>query len=204
MFTILFIMGLLAMAGLKLHRIMTPENMRLAREAFVNRKAPEKQGPEEGRELTAEEIRVRLRAAQKNSAIATPILSLIGVGIVTLGLYLGHNMADLLASGQREPGEVVRMESSYSSNSTSYHAVVGFDIPGVGHREFRDSLGSNPPTHRTGDEVTVLYDPANPGHAMIDRGVWNWAPASGCIAGGVLLLAMALQSLINARRIRRL
>ncbi len=38
-----------------------------------------------------------------------------------------------------------------------------------------DSFGSNPPSWRPGDKVTVLYRADNPGgDVMIDRGMRNW------------------------------
>jgi len=42
--------------------------------------------------------------------------------------------------------------------------------------EFKDNVGSNPPSHRPGDKVTVLYLADNPRQeAIIDRGVWwSW------------------------------
>jgi len=55
--------------------------------------------------------------------------------------------------------------------------------------EFKDNVGSNPPSHRPGDTVTVLYLPDNPQReAIIDRGIWwNWA-----IPGIVFLFAAFL------------
>jgi Protein of unknown function (DUF3592) len=52
--------------------------------------------------------------------------------------------------------------------------------------EFKDSVGSSPPSHRPGDKVTVLYLPGSPQQdTIIDRGIWwNWA-----IPGIVFLFA---------------
>jgi hypothetical protein len=63
--------------------------------------------------------------------------------------------------------------------------------------EFKDSVGTNPPSHRTGDKVTVLYLPADPQRqAIIDRGlVLNWA-----IPGIVFLFAAGLPMLCIAMR----
>ena len=46
--------------------------------------------------------------------------------------------------------------------------------------------------HETGDPVTVLYDPDNPQTAMIDNGLWNWDQPVFGIAGGFMLLGLAL------------
>jgi hypothetical protein len=52
--------------------------------------------------------------------------------------------------------------------------------------EFKDNVGTDPPSYRAGDKVTVLYLPANPQKdVIIDRGIWNWA------IPGVVFLAVA-------------
>ena len=63
--------------------------------------------------------------------------------------------------------------------------------------EFKDSVGSNPPSHRTGDKVTVLYLPGDPQRqAIIDRGfVLNWLiPAVVFLfAAGLAMLCITLR-----------
>jgi hypothetical protein len=63
--------------------------------------------------------------------------------------------------------------------------------------EFKDSVGTNPPSHRAGDKVTVLYLPGDPQRqAIIDRGfLLNWA-----IPGIVFLFAAGLAMLCIAMR----
>jgi hypothetical protein len=98
--------------------------------------------------------------------------------------------------GIRAEGEIVRfVESSGSGDSgPSYYPVVKFTTADHQTREFRDSIGTNPPTRRVGDKVGVLYLAASPGNSMIDRGsVMNWAlPA-------ILLLAAAIAAWIAIR-----
>jgi hypothetical protein len=43
--------------------------------------------------------------------------------------------------------------------------------------------------------VPVLYDPANPSVAMIDRSNWNWLPWGPALAIAVLLLLTSLKGL---------
>jgi hypothetical protein len=160
-----------------------------------------------GRELTRDEIKVRLQAMAKTNRLATPILSLVAVVLMVVGFHLGQSMAALLATGHRADGNVVRVESVYSSGNHggyTYYPVVGFALPDGTHREFRDRIGSNPPLQAAGEKVTVLYDPAKPEQAMIDRGIWNWALSGGLMLGGFVLLLMVLKSLSNARRPSRL
>jgi hypothetical protein len=116
-----------------------------------------------------------------NNKKVAPFLAVFAVILVAVGIYQSKKIAHLEASGLRAPGEVVRLSSEYSSGSGgghySYYAIVRFRSEKNVTLEFKDNVGSNPPSHRPGDQVTVLYLPDNPRKdAVIDRGVWwNWA-----------------------------
>jgi hypothetical protein len=107
-------------------------------------------------------------------------------------------MEIFLDTAERGQGVVVEMASNHSSDSTTYSPVVEFEAFGRKYR-FKDSIGSNPPSHRTGESVAVLYDPANPKDARIDRGRWNKAipllvggfGALLCMLGGWMFLKRA-------------
>ena len=125
----------------------------------------------------------------RNNIKATPILVIFAVILVFVGFYQSKKIALLEASGLRAEGEVVRLSNEYNSGSGghySYHAIVRFRTEKNLILEFKDSVGSNPPSHRPGDKVTVLYLPDDPQKdAIIDRGIWwNWA-----IPGIVFLFA---------------
>ena len=55
------------------------------------------------------------------------------------------------------------------------------------------SMGSLP------DRVTVLYDPARPSDAMIDRPVWNWLPWAPIGAVGLFLALVAVKGWLGHR-----
>jgi hypothetical protein len=46
-----------------------------------------------------------------------------------------------------------------------------------------------------GLSVPVLYDPANPSIAMIDRSYWNWLPWAPCFAIGLILALASIKGL---------
>jgi hypothetical protein len=48
--------------------------------------------------------------------------------------------------------------------------------------------------------VIVLYDPANPSLAMIDRPVWNWLPWAPIFALGLFLVLVAIKCALHALR----
>ena len=98
--------------------------------------------------------------------------------------YTGHVHARLLVSGARATGKIIalkpvrmweRSSTTVSSLSrTIYEPLVEFS---VGDRTFRvqEWKGSESKAG-LGWSVPVLYDPANPSIAMMDRGLSNWIP----------------------------
>jgi hypothetical protein len=100
--------------------------------------------------------------------------------LLGVGMFQARDVARLESSGLRAQGTVVRMKGEWSSGSNSsytYYAIVRFKTENNATVEFKDNVGGNPPTHRTGDKVTVLYLADNPrGNVMVDRGLFlNWA-----------------------------
>ena len=57
-----------------------------------------------------------------------------------------------------------------------------------------DSLSSSPPSYHRGQTVKVLYNPADPREAQIDRGVANYWLAALFGGMGFLFLVMGLHS----------
>ena len=111
---------------------------------------------------------------------AALFLGVFAVILVSVGFYESVKIFHLEARGLRAPGEVVRLKEEYGSGSGaghySYYAIVRFHTEKNVTVEFKDNVGSNPPSHRPGDKVTVLYLPNSRQEAIIDRGVWwNWA-----------------------------
>lgn len=138
---------------------------------------------------------------------AGPFIMLIGLGLLAGGIWAAQNLLHMLDVGERTQGVVVRLEQSYSSSSSgsssyTYYPIVAFNVPGTGERiEFKDNMGSNPPPYDQGDEVTVLYDPADPREeALIDKGIWNWL-LPGILTGmGALAFLLSLKGWLSARR----
>lgn len=75
-------------------------------------------------------------------------------------------------------GRVVDVESSRSSGSHgtsfSYYPVVEYQAPSGEKIRFRSSVGTNPPSHNTGESVGVMFDAKNPHHAKIDSFSDTW------------------------------
>jgi hypothetical protein len=58
--------------------------------------------------------------------------------------------------------------------------------------QFQDWLGTNVAGNKN-VPVMVLYDPANPTEAMIDRPVWNWIPWAPIAVLGLFLLLVSIK-----------
>jgi Protein of unknown function (DUF3592) len=127
------------------------------------------------------------------------ILVSVGMILLAMGFYEGHNVLHLTQAGQRATGTVVRMElGTGSGNESTYHAIVRFSLDEDTQIEFQDRVATNPPSLRPGDAVTVLYSPDSPQRsAMIDRRIWNWLPTAALLVFGTVLGAVG----VHIRRI---
>lgn len=97
--------------------------------------------------------------------------------------------------------ESVRRDDGDGGSSYTYYPFVAFSgTTGGEHLEFRDKVGGNPAIYKRGDKVDVLFDPANPEDAIIDRRFWNWAV--GSLAGGTLSLLWSMKLLSGIRKRR--
>jgi hypothetical protein len=141
--------------------------------------------------VSAPDIAQAQQKQLQNNRKVAPFLGVFAIILVSVGIYQSIKMTRLEAAGLRAQGEVVGLKDEYSSGSGgghySYYAIVRFRTEKNATVEFKDNVGSNPPTHRPGDKVTVLYLADNPRQeAVIDRGLlFNWA-----IPGVIFLFAV--------------
>ena len=140
---------------------------------------------------TLPEFRDRQIRARAQFARLAPFLLLTGAGSLALGVYESHALLRLEASGVRASGLVTSLIASRGGNGgITYRPVVCYTDNSGRSVVFRDSMGSNPPLYHVGEPVRVLYPPGAPGRAVIDRGVWNWAPSAILyLLGGALVSA---------------
>ena len=82
-----------------------------------------------------------------------------------------------------------------SSRRTSYEAVVVFL---VGEDQFRfQEWKATKVAPTLGTRVSVIYDPADPDVAMVDRGYLNYLPWAPCAVIGLFLLIVAIKGLLT-------
>jgi hypothetical protein len=154
---------------------------------------------------SAEEFVARVTSNRQRILRYAWIVQLFG-GLVFLGLgyFMGHTHFQLIRKGVRAPGRIVGYKqetfrgSSTQSSSTGYMPVVEFHTNDR-FVQFQDWLGSNS-TGARNVSVIVLYDPANPTVAMIDRPVWNWIPWAPIFGVGLLLFLSAINGFFKSQR----
>ena len=129
---------------------------------------------------------------------------LAGLFLLSLGYFTGHTHFHLIREGTRVPGRIVgyKQENFRSSpgsfSSTGYMPIVEFHTNDR-FVHFQDWLGNSIAGSKN-VPVIVLYDPANPAVAMIDRPVWNWIPWAPIFAVGLLLVLSAMNGFFKSRR----
>jgi hypothetical protein len=122
--------------------------------------------------------------------------------------FTGKTNAHLLLNGLRTRGKIVgfqkrQLHTHRNPSSTGmygrnvYLPIVEFEAQGTTVRFEEPKLVND--GESVGWPVVVLYDPANPSVAMIDRPVWNWIPWGPALALGIFLAIAALRGLLAFR-----
>jgi hypothetical protein len=129
---------------------------------------------------------------------AAPFFMLLGLAMLGLTVHLARVTARLESQGLRTTGTVVGLDRrSDSDGGSTYHAIVQFTDAAGASIQFRDAVGTNPPSHRAGDTVAVLSIAGDAQKsAAVDRGVWNWIAPGAVGAFGLIFLAVG----VNVRR----
>ena len=131
------------------------------------------------------------------------VQAIVGLFLLILGYYIGKEHFHLIREGVRTQGTIVGyiQESIPNGGGVRWQSasmpIVNFQ---AGDRviQFKDWMGSKAPVTNVG--VIVLYDPANPSVAMIDRPVWNWLPWAPAFTVGLFLVLVAIKGWLASPR----
>lgn len=128
----------------------------------------------------------------------------VGLLLVGLAYFMGHEQFHLIRKGVRAPGTIIGYKqenfgrSSGSFSTTAYMPIVEFRTNDHSYR-FQDWLGTSV-GGSTNVPVIVLYESANPSVAMIDRPAWNWLPWAPIFAVGLFLVLVAINGFFRSPR----
>ena len=106
---------------------------------------------------------------------AIVLANLFFAGFCLWGAYAAYISWQLEQNGETTHGTVVRLEESDSSEGGCcvYSPVIEFDRNGQTY-SFEGDNASYPPAYEVGEEVSVLYDPADPDTAQINKWSERW------------------------------
>ncbi|OPX65312.1 MULTISPECIES: DUF3592 domain-containing protein [unclassified Methanoregula] len=104
---------------------------------------------------------------------------------------------------ERAPGIVVKTVEEIDEDTVYSYPVVAFTDSGGRNHTVKIPEGSSPPAWSAGDEVTVLYDPANPEDARTDTFtgallLWLVPFVTGFVGTGFLLAVFVIFRVIPA------
>ncbi|MDP5241313.1 DUF3592 domain-containing protein [Uliginosibacterium sp. 31-16] len=114
----------------------------------------------------------------------------IGVLLLAVAMLWFASTRSFVNGAQHVPGVVVQLEISRGDDSDVYYPIIGFQSLDGREHVFRSSSGSNPPSYDQGEDVEVLYDPANPDKASINGFFALWGVV--LIMGSLGLLFFAI------------
>ena len=101
--------------------------------------------------------------------------NLFFAGFCLWGVYAGYISWQLEKEGQTTTGHVIRLEESSSSEGGCcvYSPVIEFEANGQTY-SFEGDNASDPPAYEVGEEVSILYHPADPEKAQINKWSERW------------------------------
>lgn len=121
------------------------------------------------------------------------LLVLVALAIFVAGWQVTAETRRFLSAAERTTGEVVGHEAYERQARTPrerFRLVVSYQTPSGARVRFRSVANYGRPPYAVGEQVPVLYDPANPFDARVDRRIETVAPL--VIWGAAVLLVGGL------------
>jgi len=111
--------------------------------------------------------------------IISTLFSIIGIGLLIASLFIFNHTRNFIKKSSSTTGTVIellqeRSTSSGGSTSYAYYPWIRFETEDGRSIVFKSAVGSNPPSYRVGEEVSVLFDPDNPYNAKINSFFSVW------------------------------
>jgi len=145
----------------------------------------------------------------KTMRLVFGIFAIVGLGLLIGGIFSIQHTRRFLATAVSVPGvvkEIVWQESRSSNNTRGgiYYPRISFRTADGQEISFITNTGSNPPSYRVNEPVTILYDPKQPYHAYIRSFTDLWLlPTILCPLGLVFCsfgVVAVIWKALNARK----
>ena len=113
---------------------------------------------------------------------------LFGAGMIVLGLLILKKSMDLIRSGQRATGTVVKLATSQGKTSIFYTPVFEFTTLAGEKQLYTHPAASHPAAWNVGDTATIVYDTHQPRHIMVLSSGSLYLPFCGIVLFGMIFL----------------
>jgi len=119
------------------------------------------------------------------------LLPIAGVILALVGGWFLFTSLTFYSKGVKVQGTVVRLESSQSTDGVTYAPVFSYTVNGKSY-EVMSGTTSDPPLHKKGDVVTLLYNPDNPKSAR-ENSFWElWGLPLILCPSSIFMLALSI------------
>ncbi len=139
---------------------------------------------------------------QPRTLLAT-LLLVVAAAMFVAGWHVTAETRHFLAVAERTAGTVVAHEAYEREARTPrerFRVVVSFETAAGTRVRFRSVANYGRPPFPVGSEVTVLYDPADPVNARVDRQIEVLAPVVAWGAAVCLIAGLGLAVLVFGPR----
>lgn len=132
----------------------------------------------------------RMKKHSKSGAVA---FMLFGVGMIVLGIVILKRSMDLIRSGQRATGTVVKLATSQGKTRQGkpyilYTPVFEFTTLAGEKQRYTHPAASHPSAWNVGDTATIVYDTHLPRHIMVLSSGSLYLPFCGIVFFGMIFL----------------
>lgn len=148
---------------------------------------------------TADEAFEPVKSRKSSSGVSGWVLLMLHsmwIILLGVGIWYGYTSWQFANAGDEVPATVIALTESYSDGSTTYSPIFEYEVDGKTYT-YESVNSSSPPTHRVGEQTTLLVDPEDPERAR-ENSFWElWllpvimCPVSLLVAAIAIALTLA-------------
>jgi hypothetical protein len=196
-------LGGVGFIAFKIMRHITPHELHtrwrsMASQFKIKKDLPGKRDTMRGTLLDLDAIYKLQRERDRQAVMWMPVYAVLMSGLLYGGCHIYNKQAQFEARALQAEAEVVRLIASSDSDGTVYYPLYRFVSVDGSTIDFKDSVGSNPPSAKQGDRVDALYEKEHPHEAIVDRGWLNRLPGAAMIFFGGWGLFASVRSFLRA------
>ncbi|MEQ8525061.1 DUF3592 domain-containing protein [Gracilimonas sp.] len=203
---VIYSLGIFFLIAISMRKVLKSKGIDSLDELKEVVKSIDKDNQDTSENVIREPVKIQQVSADQSNVtkIIGPVFTIVGLGIIGLGIYLGVERYHFLQDAIPATGTVIDFHESRSDDGYTYYPIVEYSPSGSFEAiTFRHDTGSNPPSYSQGETVEVLHAPDNPNNAIIDKGIFNWAISIFVGLFGILFGSAGVAASVSAFRRRK-